>query len=566
MPKTTKSGKAIEDELPSTLQRSDQHAKQVFAKTYDSAIDQYDDEQRAHQTAFASLKHTHEKVGDHWEPKEEFGPSDARAEEGRDSDRPTAGGVDANASKKHLYELASRLDIKGRSSMTKAQLVEALQKANDRESARAWASEFARDKLSRREHVAGISLACVVLIQRDVLRQRTRLLGPAFVAAVAYVDPGNVATNTAAGASYGYLLLWVLVAATLMAGLVQYLSAKVGWLTGRSLPELVADRTERSPRIAYWIQAELVAVATDLAEIVGGAVALNLLFDLPTLVGAVITTAVSTALLFLQDRRSQQTFERVITGMLAVVTVGFLAGLFFSPPDPAAAAAGLVPRLDGIQSAVLAVGMLGATVMPHAIYLHSALIRDRHGAADADCARPVLKAIKLDVILAMMIAGSVNIGMLLLAASTLFGGDIDSLQAAHQGIADQLGGAIATLFALALLASGLASTSVGGYAGAVIMDGLLKRRVPILMRRLLTAMPALILLAIGLEPTRVLIISQVILSFGIPFALIPLVRIASDPALMQLVPTRRGTIAVAWLVIAIITALNLILIVLTVIG
>ena len=279
-----------------------------------------------------------------------------------------------------------------------------------------------------------------------------------------------------------------------------------------------------------------------------------------------ITTAVSTALLFPSGPASQQTFERVITGMLAVVTVGFLAGLFFSPPDPAAAVAGLVPHLDGIQSAVLAVGMLGATVMPHAIYLHSALIRDRHGAADADCARPVLKAIKLDVILAMMIAGSVNIGMLLLAASTLFGGDVDSLQAAHQGIADHLGPAIATLFALALLASGLASTSVGGYAGAVIMDGLLRRRVPILMRRLLTAIPALILLAIGLEPTRVLIISQVILSFGIPFALIPLVRIASDSTLMRLVPTRRGTIAVAWLVIAIITALNLILIVLTVIG
>ena len=406
----------------------------------------------------------------------------------------------------------------------------------------------------------------MVLIQRDALRQRTRLLGPAFVAAVAYVDPGNVATNTAAGASYGYLLLWVLLAATLMAGLVQYLSAKVGWLTGRSLPELVAERTERSPRIAYWIQAELVAVATDLAEIVGGAVALNLLFGLPMMVGSLITTAVSTALLFLQDRRSQQAFERVITGMLAVVTVGFLAGLLYSPPDPSAAAAGLLPRLDGAQSAVLAVGMLGATVMPHAIYLHSALIRDRHGAADPDCARPLLKAIKLDVILAMVIAGSVNIGMLLLAASTLFGGDIDGLQAAHQGIADHLGGAIATLFALALLASGLASTSVGGYAGAVIMDGLLKRRVPILLRRLLTAVPALILLAMGLEPTKVLIISQVILSFGIPFALIPLVRIASDAALMQLVPTRRATITVAWLVIAIITALNLILIVLTVIG
>ncbi len=404
----------------------------------------------------------------------------------------------------------------------------------------------------------------MALIQREALLQRSRLLGPAFVAAVAYVDPGNVATNTAAGASYGYLLLWVLVAATLMAGLVQYLSAKVGWLTGRSLPELVAERTSRRARIAYWLQAELVAVATDLAEIVGGSVALSLLFDLPLLVGAVITTTVSTVLLFLQNRRSQRTFERVITGMLAIVTIGFLAGLIVAPPDPAAAAAGLVPQLAGSASALLAVGMLGATVMPHAIYLHSALIRDRHGAADADCARPMLKTIKIDVILAMIVAGSVNIGILLLAASALFGRDITGLEAVHAGIADQLGQTIALLFALALLASGLASTSVGGYAGSVIMDGLLNRRIPILLRRLLTAIPALILLAIGLEPTRVLILSQVILSFGIPFALVPLVRIAADRRLMRLAPTQPTTIAVAWLVMAIITALNLILIVLTV--
>jgi manganese transport protein len=225
-----------------------------------------------------------------------------------------------------------------------------------------------------------------MLLQKGALLQRTRLLGPAFVAAVAYVDPGNVATNTQAGAAYGYLLLWVLVGATLMAGLVQYLSAKVGWLTGETLPALVARRNSRLPRICYWIQAELVAVATDLAEIVGGAVALNLLFGLPLVMGALITTGVSTGLLFLQNSRSQRTFERVITGMLAVVTIGFLAGLIASPPDAGQALAGLVPRLDGTESAILAVGMLGATVMPHAIYLHSALIRDRHGRADPDCA------------------------------------------------------------------------------------------------------------------------------------------------------------------------------------
>jgi manganese transport protein len=401
---------------------------------------------------------------------------------------------------------------------------------------------------------------------RQAFRQRTRLLGPAFVAAVAYVDPGNVATNTSAGASYGYLLLWVLVGATLMAGLVQYLSAKVGWLTGESLPALVARRNRRGARIAFWLQAELVAAATDVAEIVGGAVALGLLFNLPLVAGAVITTMVSTALLMLQNQRRQRTFERVITGMLIIVAVGFLAGLVISPPDPAEAAAGLMPRLAGAQSALLAVGMLGATVMPHAVYLHSALVRDRHGVADVGCALPVLKGIRADVTAAMMLAGSVNVGMLLLAAGTLPGLQIDGLRAAHAAIASQLGGWIGLVFALGLLASGLASTSVGGYAGAVIMDGLLQRRVPLLARRLVTAVPALILLAAGIEPTKALIISQVILSFGIPFALIPLVRIAGNASAMRLVPTRRATIAVAWLVIVVVSALNLILIALTVVA
>ncbi len=400
----------------------------------------------------------------------------------------------------------------------------------------------------------------------ETLRQRSRLLGPAFVAAVAYVDPGNVATNTAAGATYGYLLLWVLVAATLMAGLVQYLSAKIGWLTGRSLPELVAERTGRRSRIGYWLQAELVAVATDLAEILGGAVALQLLFGLPLVVGALITTAVSTVLLVLQNRRSQRNFERVITGLLAIVTIGFLAGLVVAPPDPAAAAAGLLPRLAGTESVLLAVGMLGATVMPHAIYLHSALIRDRHGAAEARSAAPMLRTIRLDVTLAMVIAGSVNIGMLLLAASALSGQSIDGLPAVHAGIEAQLGTALGVIFGLALLASGLASTSVGGYAGSVIMDGLLHRRIPILARRLLTAIPALIVLGVGLDPTSVLILSQVILSFGIPFALVPLITVASDRELMRFAPTHRVTVVVAWTVTGIISALNIVLIVLTVAG
>src|SRR4051794_16116788 len=326
----------------------------------------------------------------------------------------------------------------------------------------------------------------------EALLGRTKLLGPAFVAAVAYVDPGNVATNTTAGASYRYLLLWVLVGATLMAGLIQSLSAKVGWLTGELLPGLVAGRNRRPVRLAYGVQAGLVAAATDVAEIVGGALALQLLFDLPLVTGAVITAGVSTALLYLQ-RRGQSTFERVIVGLLAVVTVGFLAGLVVAPPDAGAAAAGLVPRLAGADSALLAVGMLGATVMPHAVYLHSALVGDRHGRARSADARAVLRGVRLDVVLAMVLAGAVNIGMLPVAATTLSGLEIDGLPDAVAGIGDRLGGTVATLFALGLLASGLASTSVGGYAGAVITEGLLHRRIPLLVRRLMTAGPALVL-------------------------------------------------------------------------
>lgn len=394
------------------------------------------------------------------------------------------------------------------------------------------------------------------------LLYRSRLLGPAFVAAVAYVDPGNVATNTSAGAQYGYLLVWVLVGATLIAGLVQYLSAKVGLVTARSLPELVAARTRPGVRVLYWVQAELVAVATDLAEIVGGAVALQLLFALPLIIGALITTAVSTSLLVIQNRTGQRDFERVISGLLAIVTLGFLAGLVVEPPSAGQIVAGLVPRLHGTTSARLAVGMLGATVMPHVVYLHSALVRDRHGPVGRDRLPGLLRATRIDVGLAMGVAGAVNLGMLLLSASSLFGRDVIGLGGAYRALGSELGPLIAVLFAIALLASGLASTSVGGYAGAVIMGGLLRRRVPILVRRLLTAVPAVILLGIGWDATGMLIWSQVILSFGIPFALVPLVRIAGDRTLLAAAPTRPATTVTAWIVVVLVIGLNLLLLVL----
>jgi manganese transport protein len=400
------------------------------------------------------------------------------------------------------------------------------------------------------------------------LRPVLYLLGPAFVASIAYVDPGNVAANVSAGAQYGFLLVWVIVVANVMAGLVQYLSAKLGLVTGRSLPEAVADQTSKPTRIAYWLQAELVAMATDLAEVVGGAIALNLLFHLPLLVGGIITGVVSLLLLVIQDRRGQGVFERVITGLLLVIAVGFLTSLFVEPPSPAQVAQGLIPRFDGPESVLLATAMLGATVMPHAVYLHSGLARDRHGQPDVGPRRRgLLRATRFDVTLAMLVAGAVNLAMLLVAATNLQGrDDTDSIEGAYGAVRDTLGPTIALFFAIGLLASGLASTSVGAYAGAMIMQGLLRVSVPILLRRIVTLIPALVILAVGFDPSRALVLSQVVLSFGIPFALIPLIRLTSDADLMGSDANHRVTSALGWLVAAVITLLNVVLIYLTVTG
>jgi manganese transport protein len=390
------------------------------------------------------------------------------------------------------------------------------------------------------------------------------LLGPAFVAAIAYVDPGNVAANVSAGAAYGFLLVWVILLANVMAGLVQYLSAKLGLVTGRSLPETVGDRMRRGTRLAYWAQAELVAVATDLAEVVGGSLALHLLFGLPLLAGGVITGIVSLLLLMVSDRRGQRMFERVITGLLLIVAIGFLTSLFVNPPPIGDVVAGIIPRFHGAQSVLLATAMLGATVMPHAVYLHSGLARDRHGHPEGRRRAMLLRVTKADVALAMVVAGAVNIAMLLVAATNLGGrGGTDSIEEAHAAVADALGPTVALLFAIGLLASGLASTSVGAYAGAMIMSGLLHRSIPLLLRRLITLVPALAILAIGLDPTRALVFSQVVLSFGIPFALIPLVRLTSDRSVMGSDTNHRATTALGWIVAGLITLLNVGLLYLT---
>ena len=396
------------------------------------------------------------------------------------------------------------------------------------------------------------------------LRAGSALLGPAFVAAIAYVDPGNVASNISAGARYGYLLVWVIVAANLMAVLVQYLSAKLGLVTGMSLPEALRQRLSRRARLAYWAQAEVVAIATDLAEVVGGAIALNLLFDLPLILGGLITGAVSLTLLLVQDRGGQRTFERVIGGLLLVIAIGFLASLFVEPPSASETVGGLLPRFDGAGSILIAAAMLGATVMPHAVYLHSGLVRDRHGKPEGERRRRLLRATRVDVGLAMLLAGAVNLGMLLLAATNLQGQEgVDSIDGAHAAVAQALGPGIALLFAIGLLASGLASTSVGAYAGAMIMQGLLHKRIPLLLRRLVTLIPALVVLALGADPSAALVVSQVVLSFGIPFALVPLIRLTADRELMGAEVNRRATTLAACVVAAVIIALNLVLIYLT---
>ncbi|WP_104092196.1 Nramp family divalent metal transporter [Arthrobacter sp. GMC3] len=392
------------------------------------------------------------------------------------------------------------------------------------------------------------------------------LLGPAFVAAIAYVDPGNVAANLTSGATFGYMLVWVLVAANLMAMLIQYQSAKLGVVTGKSLPELLGERFSTTARRLFWAQAELVAMATDLAEVVGGAIALNLLFGVPLPLGGLIVGIASMALLTVQNRHSQRRFESIIIFLLVIITVGFLAGLVLSPPDPAGMLAGMVPRFHGPDSVLLAAGMLGATVMPHAIYLHSQLAKDRHTDARTTPERlaHIIRATRWDVVIALLLAGAVNIGMLLLAASTLDGvAGTETIEGAHAAIVTSLGPVIGVVFAVGLLASGLASTSVGAYAGATIMNGLLKVRIPLLTRRVVSLIPAVGLLWLGVNPTWALIISQIVLSFGIPFALIPLLRLTSSKALMGIHRDRLPLRLASLISVVLIVALNGVLLWLT---
>jgi manganese transport protein len=392
------------------------------------------------------------------------------------------------------------------------------------------------------------------------LRARLALLGPAFVACIAYVDPGNFATNIAGGSKYGYLLLWVLLGANLMAMLIQNLSAKIGIATGHNLPELCRAHFRRPVTWGLWVQAELIAMATDLAEFVGAAIALNLLFGIPLLPAGLITAVVAFAILGLQSRGYRR-FEIAIIGMLGVILLGFLYDTLRIGFNAGEAAKGFVPHFAGSDSVLLATGILGATVMPHVIYLHSALTQGRTPARDDEERRMLLRFNRIDVTLAMGLAGLINMSMLVIAASLFHGGatTVDTIEGAHEGFRTLIGPEAAVAFGLALLASGFASSSVGTYAGQVVMQGFIARTVPLAARRAVTMTPALIVLAIGIDPTKALVISQVALSFGIPFALVPLVLLTRRRDIMGPLVNRWQTTALATVVAAIIIALNLFL-------
>ncbi|MCW2723733.1 MAG: Mn2+/Fe2+ transporter, family [Frankiales bacterium] len=386
------------------------------------------------------------------------------------------------------------------------------------------------------------------------------LIGPAFVAAIAFVDPGNVATNVGAGTDYRYVLLWAVVTASLVAMLVQYLSAKLGLATGCSLAEVCRDHTRRPVRIGLWLVAEAVVIMTDLAEFVGGAIALNLLFRVPLLTGGLIVAAFT--LLVLRARvRGRDSFPAVVVGLLFLMVGAFAYLMACSPFDAGAAASGLVPALPDTNSVLLACGILGATVMPHAVFLHSSLI----GGLAEDRPRTIrtasmLRFVRRDVIVAMAVAAAVNVLMLLVATSLPVGTG-GSLESVHRAFLAHRGALFAAVFALALLASGLASACAGVYAGQAIMQGFLRRNSSVWLRRIISSVPALIILALAPDPTKALVYSQVALSFGLPFALVPLMLFTSRRSIMGVFVNRHRTVAAGLTVTVIVLGLNAFLLV-----
>jgi manganese transport protein len=387
-------------------------------------------------------------------------------------------------------------------------------------------------------------------------------LGPAFVAAVAYIDPGNFATNITGGAKFGYLLLWVVLAANLIAMLVQTQSAKLGIATGKNLAELCRERFSRRTSIGLWLQAELVAMATDIAEVVGAALGLNLLFGIPLFPAGIIAGAGAFAILGLQQMGFRR-LEAGISVLVGVVVASFVYELFDANPDGGEIAHHLVvPGFGGTESILLATGIIGATVMPHVVYLHSALTQRRIVGRDAGERRRILRFEKVDVVIALSLAGLVNLSMMIVAAALFHNGGlstVDSIDGAYDGLQALVSDRAAMVFGIALLASGFASSSVGTMAGQVVMQGFIRRRIPLFARRAITLAPALVVLALGLDPTDALVGSQVVLSFGIPFALVPLLIIAANREVMGDLVNPRWLTAIAGVLASMIIALNLFL-------
>ncbi len=384
-------------------------------------------------------------------------------------------------------------------------------------------------------------------------------LGPAFIAAVAYIDPGNFATNITAGSQYGYLLLWVIAFSNLMAVLIQSLSAKLGIATGKNLPEVAREHFSKKTSIFLWIQAELVIIATDLAEFIGAALGLYLLFNIPMFPAALITAVGSFAILELQ-RRGFRAFEAGISGMVLIVVLAFAFQTFLAQPNWSEATLGMfTPRFDGVESILLATGILGATVMPHAIYLHSSLTQNRIvGRNDAEKKR-IFRFELIDIIIAMIIAGAINMSMLVIAAAVFHtqGVVVEDLDIAYNGLKEALGPMAAVSFGLGLLIAGLASSSVGTLAGDVVMQGFIRMKIPLYLRRAITMIPPLIIIASGVNATYALVLSQVILSFGIAFALVPLVMFTSKRDIMGSLVNHRITTILGWIVVVIVVTLNL---------
>jgi len=405
----------------------------------------------------------------------------------------------------------------------------------------------------------------------DEALHRTRFrilpfLGPAFIACVAYIDPGNFATNVAGGSRFGYRLVWVIVAANLLAMLIQTLSAKLGIATGRNLPELCRERFSRRTTMFLWLQAEAIAMATDLAEFLGAAIGFHLLFGWGLFPSALLSGVAAFLILSLQSYGFRP-FEAVIAVLVGVIGACYVAELTFAHADYGAVFKHAIePSFGGSEGVLLAVGILGATVMPHVIYLHSALTQDRLVPETDEDAQTLLRYTRVDVVIAMTIAGVINVAMLVMAASTFFKSGllhVDSLDRAHKTLQPILGGASSALFALALVASGLSSSAVGTLSGQVVMQGFIQRQIPVSVRRLVTMVPAFVVIGIGVDPSRTLVISQVVLSFGIPFALIPLVLFTARRDIMGPLVNRRVTTIAASAIAALIVGLNIFLLVQT---